>query len=69
MSLYSLSVLCHFVVLADCIRSRYFGGQLVITRNILSFFFSQIRIATFIYDYQDDIQERSRNTRLTLGEV
>ena len=29
----------------------------------------QVRIATFIYDYQDNIQERSKNTRLTLGEV
>ena len=34
MSQYSLSVLCHFVALADCIRSGYIGGQLVITRNI-----------------------------------
>ena len=34
MSQYSLSVLCHFVALADCIRSGYVGGQLVITRNI-----------------------------------
>ena len=42
MSQYSLSVLCHFVALADCIRSGYVGGQLVITRNILSFFFSQL---------------------------
>ena len=41
MSQYSLSVLCHFVALADCIRSGYVGGQLVITRNILSFFLSQ----------------------------
>ena len=38
MSQYSLSVLCHFVALADCIRSGYVGGQFVITRNILSFF-------------------------------
>ena len=34
MSQYSLSVLCHFFALADCIRSGYIGGQLVITRNI-----------------------------------
>ena len=40
MSQYSLSVLCHFVALAYCIRSGYVGGQLVIPRNILSFFFS-----------------------------
>ena len=39
MSQYSLSVLCHFVTLADCIRSGYVGGQFVITRNILSFTF------------------------------
>ena len=39
MSQYSLSVLCHFVTLADCIRSGYVGGQFVITRNILSFSF------------------------------
>ena len=39
MSQYSLSVLCHFVALADCIRYGYVGGQFVITRNILSFFF------------------------------
>ena len=39
MSQYSLSVLCHFVTLADCIRSGYVGGQLVITRHILSIFF------------------------------
>ena len=39
MSQYSLSVLCHFVALAGCIRSGYVGGQLVITRNIMSFFF------------------------------
>ena len=39
MSQHSLSVLCHFVALADCIRSGYVGGQLVITRNILSFSF------------------------------
>ena len=39
MSQYSLSVLCHFVVLAGCIRSGYVGGQFVITRNILSFSF------------------------------
>ena len=38
-SQYSLSVLCHFVALADCIRSSYVGGQFVITRNILSFSF------------------------------
>ena len=38
MSQYSLSGLCHFVALADCIRSGYVGGQFVITRNILSFF-------------------------------
>ena len=38
MSQYSLSVLCHFVALAGCIRPGYVGGQLVITRNILSFF-------------------------------
>ena len=37
MSQYSLSVLCHFVALAGCIRSGYVGGQFVITRNILSF--------------------------------
>ena len=37
MSQYSVSV--HFVALADGIRSGYVGGQLVITRNILSFFF------------------------------
>ena len=37
MSQYSWSVLCHFVALADCIRSGYVGGQFVITRNILSF--------------------------------
>ena len=30
----------HFVALSDCIRSGYVGGQLVITRNILSFFLS-----------------------------
>ena len=32
-----LSVLFHFVALADCIRSDYFGGQLLLflTRNIL----------------------------------
>ena len=39
MSQYFLSVLCHFVALADCIRSGYvggqFGGQFVITRNII----------------------------------
>ena len=34
-----LSVLCHFVALADCIRSGYVGGQFVITRNTLSFSF------------------------------
>ena len=39
MSQYSLSVLCHFVALPDCIRSGYVGGQLVITLNILSSFF------------------------------
>ena len=39
MSQYSLSVLCHFVALADCIRSGYVGGQFAITRNILSFSF------------------------------
>ena len=39
MSQYSLSVLCHFVALTDCIRSGYVGGQFVITRNILSFSF------------------------------
>ena len=39
MSQYSLSVLCQFVALADCIRSGYVGGQFVITRNILSFSF------------------------------
>ena len=39
MSQYSLSVLCHFVALAACIRSGYVGGQFVITRNILSFSF------------------------------
>ena len=33
MSQYSLSVLCHIVALADCIRSGYVGGQLVITRK------------------------------------
>ena len=33
---YSLSVLCHFVAPADCIRSVNVGGQLVITRNMLS---------------------------------
>ena len=38
MSQYSLSVLCHFVALADCIRSGYVSGQLVITHNILSFY-------------------------------
>ena len=42
MSQYSLSVLCHFVALADCIQSGYVGGQLVITRNILSFSFFTI---------------------------
>ena len=42
MSQYSLSVSCHFVALADFIRSGYVGGQLVMTRNILSFFFSQL---------------------------
>ena len=42
MSQYSLSVLCHFVALADCIRSGYVGGQLVNTRNILSFSFFTI---------------------------
>ena len=31
--------MCHFVALADCIRSGYVGGQFVITRNILSFTF------------------------------
>ena len=40
MSQYSLSVLCHFVALADCTQSGYVGGQLVITRNMLSFSFS-----------------------------
>ena len=45
MSQYSLSGLCHFVALADCIRSGYVGGQLVIIRNILSFFFSQLLLA------------------------
>ena len=39
MSHYSLSVLCHFVAPADCIRSGYVGGQFGITRNILSFSF------------------------------
>ena len=39
MSQYSLSVLCHFVALAGCIRSGYVGGQFVITRNMLSFSF------------------------------
>ena len=39
MSQYSLSVLCHCVALADCIRPGYVGGQFVITRNILSFSF------------------------------
>ena len=39
MSQHSLSVLCRFVAIADCIRSGYVGGQFVITRNILSFFF------------------------------
>ena len=38
---YSWSVLCNFVALAHCIRSGYVGGQLVVTRNILSFFFLQ----------------------------
>ena len=37
-------VLCHFVALTDCIRSGYVGGQLVITRNILSSFFTIIII-------------------------
>ena len=36
----SLSVLCHFVALADCIRSGYVGGQLVITRNMSFSFFT-----------------------------
>ena len=40
MSQYSLSVLCHFVALAERIRSGYIGGQLVITHNISSFSFS-----------------------------
>ena len=44
MSQYSLSVLCHFVALADCIRSGYVGGQFVITRNILSFSFLHLSI-------------------------
>ena len=35
----SLSVLCHFVALYDCIRSGSVGGQLVITGSILSSFF------------------------------
>ena len=39
-----LSVLCHFVALADCIRSGYVGGQLVITRNISSSFFTSLVI-------------------------
>ena len=43
MSQYSLSVLCYFVALADCIISGYVGGQLVKTRNILSFSFFTIR--------------------------
>ena len=42
MSQYSLSVLCHFVALAGCIISGYVGGQLVITRSILPFFYSQL---------------------------
>ena len=42
MSQHSLSVLCHFVALADCIRSGYVGGQLVITRNIMSFSFFNV---------------------------
>ena len=42
MSQYFLSVLCYFVALADCIRSGYVGGQLVITRNIFSFSFFAI---------------------------
>ena len=44
MSQYFLSVLCHFVALAACIRSGYVGGQCVITRNILSFSFFIITI-------------------------
>ena len=38
MSQCTLSVLCHFVALADCIRSGYVGEQLVVTRNIFFLF-------------------------------
>ena len=43
-----LSVLCHYVALTDCIRSAYVGGQLPITRNILSCFFSERRLLVII---------------------
>ena len=43
-----VSVSWHFVALADCIRSSYVGGQFVITRNMLSFFFISIMVPVFI---------------------
>ena len=49
---YSLSILCHFVALADCIRFGYVGGQLVITRNISSFSF--FTISHFVRDFPTD---------------
>ena len=53
MSQYSLSVLCHFVALADCIRSGYVGGILVITRNILSFSIFTIMLMCALMRQQD----------------
>ena len=57
MSQYSLSVLCHFAALADCIRYGYLyvGGQLVITRNILSSPFDLILLVKYIFQKGGDI--------------
>ena len=52
-----LSVLCHFVALADCIRSGYVGGQLVITRNILSSYFTIIIILKGKYTLKSNFHQ------------